>query len=97
LSEFLLSPLAAADLESIGDYRSARNERAAAAVIERFWEVSQMLSQNPKVGQARPDIARELRHFPMRPYIVLYREIESGVEIVRFIDGRRDLRELTYA
>jgi toxin ParE1/3/4 len=97
LRELLLSPLAAADLENIGDYLSARNERAAAAVVERFWEVSQMLSQNPKLGQARPDIARELRHFPMHPYIVLYREIESGIEIVRFVDGRRDLRKLVNA
>jgi plasmid stabilization system protein ParE len=33
----------------------------------------------------------------MPPYIVFYRAIENGVEIVRFVDGRRDLRKLINA
>jgi toxin ParE1/3/4 len=56
-----------------------------------------MLSENPKIGQARPDIGEGLRHFPMRPHLVLYRQIENGVEIMRFVDGRRDLRKLINA
>jgi toxin ParE1/3/4 len=97
VSKLLLSPLAARDLEEIGDFLFDRNPQAAVEIIERFWKVSKMLSENPKIGQARPDIAKGLRHFPMRPHLVLYRQIEKGVEIMRFVDGRRDLRKLVNA
>jgi toxin ParE1/3/4 len=97
MRSLLLSPLAARDLEEIGDFLSDRNPLAAIEVVERFWKVSRSLSENPKIGQARPDLPEGLRHFPMPPYIVFYRAIENGVEIVRFVDGRRDLRKLINA
>ena len=97
MRSLLLSPLAARDLEEIGDFLSDRNPQAAIEVIERFWKVSRILSENPKIGGARTDLAEGLRHFPMPPYIVFYRGIENGVEIVRFVDGRRDLRKLINA
>jgi toxin ParE1/3/4 len=97
MRSLLLSALAAGDLEEIGDFLSERNPQAAIEVIERFWKVSRILSENPKIGRARPDLAEGLRHFPMPPYIVFYRAIENGVEIVRFVDGRRDLRKLINA
>jgi toxin ParE1/3/4 len=97
MRSLLLSPLAARDLEEIGDFLSDRNPQTAIEVIERFWKVSRILSENPKIGRARPDLAEGLRHFPMPPYIVFYRAIENGVEIVRFVDGRRDLRKLINA
>jgi toxin ParE1/3/4 len=97
VSRLLLSPLAARDLEEIGDFLFTHNPQAAVEIVERFWKVSRMLRENPKLGQARPDLSEGLRHFPMRPYIVFYRAIENGVEIVRFVDGRRDLGTLINA
>jgi toxin ParE1/3/4 len=53
------------------------------------------LSENPRLGPARPDLAEGLRYFPVGRCVLLYREIAGGVEIVRCVRGARDLFGLT--
>jgi toxin ParE1/3/4 len=53
-----------------------------------------MLADNPAIGQARPDIAPRLRYFPTRNYLILYREMNGGVEIVRVVHGARYLPDI---
>ena len=55
---------------------------------------AELLAQNPRVGMARDDIAEGVRHFPVGNYLILYRLLEDGVEIVRYAHGRRRLRDL---
>ncbi|MEZ0259218.1 MAG: type II toxin-antitoxin system RelE/ParE family toxin [Chthoniobacter sp.] len=54
--------------------------------------VSGLLSLNSRAGQARPDIAPELRFLPVGNYLIFHRPIENGVEIVRVLHGSRDYR-----
>lgn len=49
-----------------------------------------MLADNPQIGRYRPDIAPELRYFISGRYLILYRTLNDGVQIVRFIHGARD-------
>ena len=46
------------------------------------------------LGPARPDIAPDLRYFPVRRYLILYRQITDGIEIVRVVHGARDVPTL---
>lgn len=50
-----------------------------------------MLADRPGLGQARPDIASQLRYSLVGRYLTLYREIESGIEIVRVVLSARHL------
>ena len=50
-----------------------------------------MLAANPALGPARPDIAREVRLFPVRRYVILYRVLPDGIEVVRVVHGMRRL------
>nr|WP_292335451.1 type II toxin-antitoxin system RelE/ParE family toxin [Mesorhizobium sp.] len=43
---------------------------------------------------ARPEVRAGLRTFPAGNYLVLYRQIEDGAEIVRVIHGARQWQEL---
>lgn len=52
------------------------------------------LADNPKAGQAKPELRRDLRYFPVKNYLILYRLIEGGVEIVRVVRGSRNLAAL---
>lgn len=54
-----------------------------------------LLSDHPGMGRARPDIAEGMRYFPMKRYLILYRPIPGGVEIVRCVHGARDLGKLS--
>jgi toxin ParE1/3/4 len=43
---------------------------------------------------ARPDIAPGLRYLPVRRYLILYREVTGGIELVRVVHGARDVPAL---
>lgn len=53
-----------------------------------------LLSEQPRLGRARPDIAPELRYFPVGSYLILYREITDGIEVVSVVHGARRLNNL---
>ncbi|WP_281405649.1 type II toxin-antitoxin system RelE/ParE family toxin [Mesorhizobium sp. B2-4-19] len=48
----------------------------------------------PGMGIARPEVRADLRTFPAGNYLILYRQIGDGVEIVRVIHGARRWQEL---
>ncbi|MCA3159490.1 MAG: type II toxin-antitoxin system RelE/ParE family toxin [Burkholderiales bacterium] len=74
---------------------------AAERYFDRTEALAGLLCDQPRMGVARPDIASGLRMLVERPYVLLYR-IEPDqpigpvdlVEIVRVVDGRRDLKGL---
>jgi toxin ParE1/3/4 len=53
-----------------------------------------LLADHPGLGPARPDIAPDLRYFPVRRYLILYRQITDGIELVRVVHGARDVPTL---
>ena len=46
----------------------------------------------PAVGAPRPSFGRDVRCWVRRPYLIFYRKLDERVQILRFIDGRRDLQ-----
>ena len=62
--------------------------------IERLTQKFVALGRNPMIGRARPDLRPDLRSFPYGAYLILYRAIDEGVEIVRVVHGARNLDDL---
>lgn len=85
---------AAEDLIDIWLYIANDNCMAADKMLSRFESVFETLTEQPEFGAARSDIAPDLRHFPVGNYLVLYRIIEEGVEIMRVVHGSRLLSQL---
>jgi toxin ParE1/3/4 len=52
------------------------------------------LGRNQMMGRARPELRPDLRSFPYGAYLILYRAIDDGVEIVRVVHGARNLEDL---
>jgi toxin ParE1/3/4 len=74
---------------------------SAERTFDRLDHLAGLLVDHPHLGVARPDIRQRLRMLVERPYLLLYRtepdepaEAVHTVEIVRIVDGRRNLREL---
>ena len=90
MSHYLIALAARRDLDEIWCYIGSFDERAAerwlGAVEQRF----KMLAAQPHAGQARPDLAPNLRFLPVGNYLIFYRPIENGVEIARLIHGSRE-------
>jgi toxin ParE1/3/4 len=53
-----------------------------------------MLKEHPRAGRARDEIRPGLRSVASRSYVVFYRIRSDTAEIVRVLDGRRDLDEI---
>jgi toxin ParE1/3/4 len=91
---FRLRPQAAADIESIALYIAEDNPMAARRWVEDNHRHCQRLGEMPGMGVARFDVRPGLRMLPAGNYLILYREIDDGAEIVRVIHGARQWQEL---
>jgi toxin ParE1/3/4 len=92
---FVRSSQAEDDLIAIWSAIAPENRAAADRVLDRIEAACVMLASYTEAGPRRDDIVPGFRYFPVRPYLVFYRVIAPDlVEIVRVVDGRRDLAKL---
>jgi toxin ParE1/3/4 len=61
---------------------------------DEIYDLCGCIGEMPRMGTARPEVRPDLRTFPMGNYLILYREIRVGAEIVRVIHGARQWQEL---
>ncbi len=94
MPKFKLTPLAEQDLEDIWLYIAQDNARAADKLLNRIETQCELLANHPQLGPARDDIAQGLRYHPLANYLILYRIIHQGVEIVRVAHGARNILDL---
>jgi toxin ParE1/3/4 len=59
--------------------------------VNRIEGLGQLLAQHPHLERRREELAAGLRSFPMGRYLVFYRPIEDGIEIVRVLHASRDI------
>jgi Plasmid stabilization system protein len=89
-----LTAQAEEDLIELWLYIAQDNPAAADRVLDDIEERFHSLAENPLMGRLRPDIAPELRYFVVGKYLILYRIVPDGIQIVRVIHGARDLPNL---
>ena len=61
------------DLMEIWHYVSTDSSDAADRLLNAIDETCQLLLERPEIGKARPEIGAEIRSFPHRRYLILYR------------------------
>jgi toxin ParE1/3/4 len=76
-------PRAETDLVEIWQFIARDDPRAADRLLDRIEEQCQLLASNPRLGRIRPEIAPDARASVVGRYLILYRAIDDGVEIVR--------------
>jgi toxin ParE1/3/4 len=67
---------------------------AAERMTDRIQAAEDRLGDYPEIGQARPDLAPGLRHWPDPPFLILYRVEPAAISIIRIVHGARDLPSL---
>ena len=84
---------AVADLRAIFLWATERADRdVALRFVQRIEEVAEKLSDYPRRGRTRDEIRPGLRSIPFeRAAIIFYEVCDARVQIVRVIDGRRNL------
>lgn len=87
----LFSPLAAIDLEEIGDHIARDNPHRAWTFIRSLRDQCTKISRAPLAYRARPELGDGIRCCAHGNYVILYRPEASGVLIIRVLHGAMDL------
>jgi len=82
---------AEADLEDIADYIARDSPPRALAFVRRLRDRCDALARYPYSGRARPELRPELRSMPTGSYVLFYRPLADGIEVVRVLHGRQDV------
>ncbi len=84
------------DLEEVWAYIAQDSLRHADRFLElvqqKFWR----LVDHPGIGPECPDIADELRCFPVGNYVIYYRSITDGVAVIRVLHAARDVAQFSF-
>lgn len=91
MSVIIKRPRAKSDLAEIWDYIADDSEARADTFVDTIDGKFRTLAERPNIGRAREELAEGLRSFPVGRYVIFFRPISNGVEIVRVLHGARDL------
>jgi toxin ParE1/3/4 len=97
MSQVRQSALARADLIQIWVDVALDSQAAADRVYDRLEARVKILERFPEAGMARPDIAKDARILVESPYLILYRLVSEGVQIVRVLHGARDIDDSLFS
>jgi len=87
----LRKPLARADLLDIWNYVADDSPAKADRLLDTINKKCQTLARFPKMGRVRNELGASLRSFPVGNYVIFYREVSRGIEIIRVLHGARDI------
>lgn len=89
-------PRAEADLVEIWQFIARDDLRAADRQLDRIEAQCRLLASNPRLGRLRPEIAHDARAWVVGRYLILYRALNGGVEIVRIVHGARSIEQIEF-
>lgn len=86
------SKLASSDLCENSEYIARDKPEAAYRWVEKIEVACQTLATNPEMGQRRTSKNHgPCRSFSCGSYVIFFRGLGDGVEIIRIVRGERDL------
>jgi toxin ParE1/3/4 len=80
-------PLAELDLWEIWDYIADDSLDRADDFLDRVEEKLQSLACVPGMGRRREELLPGLQSFPVGNYVVFYRAIDGGIDVIRILHG----------
>jgi toxin ParE1/3/4 len=84
-------PRSLVDLAEIWDHIAEHSEKNADGFLDAIDQKVALLAAQPHKGRVRPELARELRSFPVGRYLIFYLALSDGIEVVRVLHASRDV------
>ena len=94
MSRYIINRLACQDLDEIADYFSQNSLEAGKRFFLAFNQKCQQLVSFPNTGKSYAYIRPGLRGLSFEGYIIFYRILKDGIEILRVLNGRRNFPTL---
>ena len=97
MNRYFLSPAAQEDLVDISDYYlEEAGTRVARKMLVEFVEAFRFLVRTPGAGHKREDLTPDpsILFWPVRDFLIVYRQRADKLEIVLIARGSRDIPTL---
>jgi toxin ParE1/3/4 len=94
MSQYRVSGAAGADLEEIWLFIAEDDPDAADHFVRTIVSRFPTLASMPQMGRHREELSARLRSFPVGNYVIFYRPVNGGIEVVRVLHGARDFPPL---
>lgn len=92
MNRCVLSSGALLDLDEIWSYIAQDSVEAADRWVAKLLDACESLTRNPHVGHAHADITdKAVLFWPVGAYLIVYRALNEGIEIVALTQGSRDI------
>lgn len=85
------TPSAAEDLLEIWTFIARDSPKHATRLLDRIERACLLRADFPSAGQKRDEIKPGIRSFPVGKYIVFYRAVSDGIEVLRVLHGARSI------
>ncbi|GMU38911.1 MAG: type II toxin-antitoxin system RelE/ParE family toxin [Phycisphaerae bacterium] len=87
----LRTPLAEEDMVGIWRYISQGDPRQADRFFDKLHDTAETLAEFPSLGNSRPELGANVRSHPVDRYVVYFRAMDDGIEILRVFSAYRDI------
>jgi toxin ParE1/3/4 len=93
MAKITRSRRAKADVLSIGRRIAEQSQSRAIAYrfLDKIDQKIKFLARHCLAGEARPDLAANVRVFSVGNYVIFYRPADDGSEVLRVLHGARDI------
>lgn len=85
------APQAEDDLIDIWLYIAEDQPVNADRFLDRLNDAAHLIAKTPGIGVNRPNLAKDLKSFPVGNYILYYRVQSEVLELVRVLSASRDI------
>jgi toxin ParE1/3/4 len=92
----LKRPQAEADLDDIWWYIAQDSPQNADRFLDRIHDKCLVLAEFPQMGVVQDDLKPNLRSFSVGNYLIFYFPIEGGIDVVRVLQGARDIEGVLF-
>lgn len=94
MGRLVVRPQALTDLDDIFDYIAEDSLDRAIAFVRKLYGQLEKLATSPGMGRRRDQLLSGLRSFPYGNYLIFYIPLDNGVDVVRVLNGARDIEAL---
>jgi len=95
VNAFVLTHLAARDLDEIWSYLAEDNRAVADRVLGALEKAMRNLARRPGIGHVREDLAdRRHRFFLVYSYLIVFRPETQPLKVIRVLQASRDIQSL---
>ena len=90
MAKYVISPLAAQDMEAIGDYIAQDNPHRAITFIAELRSQCDRIAESPQACRSRPEMGENIRSSAYGNYVIFFQDAPDGLSIARVLHGAMD-------